>query len=325
MNLKNIWKPSASIKNLIKRSKIISNIRLFFLERNILEVETPVLSRSTVTDVNLVPFKTDYFSLNHVDKLTLWLMTSPEYHMKRLLAAESGPIYQICHSFRNEELGKYHNPEFTILEWYQPFYSITKLMREINDLLQKVLKYPKSDKISYQNVFIKFFKIDPLDTSLIELKKLSKKLKLDHLTHLEQDLNKLIQLLFTLHIEPNLGKKKPLFVYHFPAEQASLAAINVKDSRISERFELFFKGIELGNGFYELTDVNEQKNRFLKDNKNRIAMNLPVRKIDDYFLKALSYGLPPCSGVAIGLDRLIMLALDQNNINEVISFPLDRC
>jgi lysyl-tRNA synthetase class 2 len=290
------WKPSASIKNLIKRSRILSNIRLFFLERNIIEVETPMLSRSTVTDVNLIPFQTNFSCFNKIDKFKLWLITSPEYHMKRLLAAGSGAIYQICHSFRNEELGQYHNPEFTILEWYQPFYSMKKLMREIDNFLQIILKCQKSDKISYQDIFIKFLKIDPLCTNVSELHEISKKLKLDHLTCIENDLNKLMQLLFTLTIEPFLGKDKPLFVYHFPAKQASLAAINSKDSRISERFEIFFKGIELGNGFYELTDFDEQKKRFIEDNKERISMNLPVQKIDAFLLSALSYGLPPCSG-----------------------------
>ncbi|AHG59825.1 elongation factor P--(R)-beta-lysine ligase [Buchnera aphidicola] len=325
MNEKNIWKPSASIQNLIKRSKIISNIRLFFLKRNVLEVETPILSRSTVTDVNLVSFQTHYSTLDHINKFPLWLITSPEYHMKRLLAAESGPIYQICHSFRNEELGRYHNPEFTILEWYQPSYSMKKLISEVDEFLQIILQCKKSDKISYQNLFIDFLKIDPLNTNLSELRQISKKLKLEHLTYLEDDLNKFIQLLFTLEIEPNLGKEQPLFVYHFPISQASLAAVNLKDSRVSERFELFFKGVELGNGFYELTDFDEQKNRFLKDNKKRLSMNLPIQKIDECFLNALSHGLPPCAGVAVGLDRLIMLILKEKNISKVMSFSLDRC
>ncbi|WP_284443192.1 elongation factor P--(R)-beta-lysine ligase [Buchnera aphidicola] len=321
-----VWKPSASIKSLIKRSKIISDIRLFFSQKNILEVETPILSRSTVTDIHLSSFETNYFSLNNVnDKLKLWLTTSPEYHMKRLLASESGPIYQICHSFRNEESGRYHNPEFTILEWYQPFYSMQKFIEEIDKFLQHILNYNQSDKISYQNLFIDFFKIDPLSTNLLELHQISKKLKLDYLTRFENDLNKFIQLLFTLKIEPNIGKDRPIFVYHFPAKQASLAAINSQDSRISDRFEIFFKGVELGNGFYELTDASEQKKRFIKDNKERFSMNLPTQKIDDCFLDALYHGLPPCSGVAIGLDRLIMLVLNKKNIQEVISFPLDRC
>ncbi|BAB13271.1 elongation factor P--(R)-beta-lysine ligase [Buchnera aphidicola str. APS (Acyrthosiphon pisum)] len=322
---KKIWKSSASIEDLIKRSNIISNIRLFFSKKNILEVETPILSRSTVTDVHLTSFETNYISSDNIDELKLWLTTSPEYHMKRLLASESGSIYQICHSFRNKEIGRYHNPEFTMLEWYQPFCSMKKFIKEIDIFLQIILKCNKSDKVSYQDLFIDFLKIDPLCTNLLELHQISKKLKLDHLTHSENNLNKLIQLLFTLKIEPNIGKEKPLFVYHFPAEQASLAAINLKDPRISERFEIFFKGIELGNGFYELIDVNEQKKRFIRDNKERRSMNLPTRKIDNFFLSALSYGLPPCSGVAIGLDRLIMLILNKKSIHEVIAFPVDRC
>ncbi|QIQ42135.1 MAG: elongation factor P--(R)-beta-lysine ligase [Buchnera aphidicola (Microlophium carnosum)] len=320
-----IWKPSASINNLMKRSKIISNIRLFFSKKNILEVETPILSRSTVTDVNLVSFETNYSGLSNVDTLKLWLTTSPEYHMKRLLASESGPIYQICHSFRNEESGRYHNPEFTMLEWYQPLCSMKKFIKEIDIFLQTILKCNKSDRISYQDLFIEFLGIDPLCTNLLELHQISKQLKLEHLTYRENNLNKLIQLLFTLEIEPNIGKDKPVFVYYFPAEQAALAAINTKDSRISERFEIFFKGIELGNGFYELIDPNEQKKRFIKDNQERFSMNLPMQKIDNLFLDALYYGLPPCAGVAIGLDRLVMLILNKKSINEVISFPLDRC
>lgn len=284
-----------------------------------------MLSRSTVTDVNLVSFSTNYISCDNVNKLKLWLITSPEYHMKRLLAAESGPIYQICHSFRNKELGRYHNPEFTILEWYRPVYSMHEFIEEISHFLQIMLKCKKPNKISYQNVFIKYLKIDPFCTNLIELKKLSKKLQLDHLTLSENNLNQLIELLFVLKIEPYLGKKKPLFIYHFPVSQASLAAVNSKDPRMSERFEIFFKGIELGNGFYELTDYHEQKKRFLIDNKKRASMNLPKRKLDNFFLNALSFGLPTCSGVAIGLDRLIMLILNKKNINEVMSFPLDRC
>ncbi|QCI21849.1 elongation factor P--(R)-beta-lysine ligase [Buchnera aphidicola (Hyadaphis tataricae)] len=325
MNKKMSWKPNASIKNLIARSKIISQIRLFFLQKNVMEVETPMLSKSTVTDVNLSPFQTDFLSLNQNDMLKLWLITSPEYHMKRLLASTSGPIYQICHCFRNQEVGRYHNPEFTMLEWYQPFFSMKKFIKEIDHFLQTIFDFHESEQMSYQDIFLKVFDIDPLCTNILELRTIFKKLKLDYLIHNEHHVNELIQTLFTLEIEPNLGKKKPIFIYHFPAEQACLANINSKDSRISERFEFFFKGIELGNGFYELTDVDEQKKRFMQDNKKRASMNLPVRKIDNLLLDALSSGLPYCSGVAIGLDRLMMLLLKEKNINEVISFAIDRC
>ncbi|QCI17376.1 elongation factor P--(R)-beta-lysine ligase [Buchnera aphidicola (Aphis helianthi)] len=320
------WRPSASIKDLIKRAEIIANIRLFFLEKKILEVETPFLSKSTVTDINLTPFETNYFSSeSNLNALKLWLITSPEYHMKRLLAAKSGPIYQICHSFRNKEYGKYHNPEFTMLEWYQISYSMKKFINQIDFFFQKILKCEKSDKISYQKIFIKHLNIDPFSTNLSELYKISKKFDLEHLTYSENNLNTLIEILFTLIIEPILGKKRPIFIYHFPVEQASLAALNNKDNRIAERFEIFFKGIELGNGFYELTDYSENKKRLINNNKIRYKMNLPIQKIDNNFLNAIHHGLPSSSGVAIGIDRLIMIALEKKNINEVLSFAFDRC
>ncbi|AWI49946.1 elongation factor P--(R)-beta-lysine ligase [Buchnera aphidicola] len=323
--MKKKWKPSASIKDLMKRSKIIADIRSFFLKKNIMEVETPILSQSGVTDVNLMPFITNYFSFNdNIKKKKLWLITSPEYHMKRLLSAGSGSIYQICRSFRNQEFGQYHNPEFTMLEWYQLSCSMEKMIEEIDFFFQKILNFNKADKISYQEVFMKFLKIDPLSTSLSELFQCYKKFNLKNLIYLENDLNQLIENIFTLQIQPFLGKEKPLFVYHFPSEQACLASINKKDSRVSERFEIFFKGIELGNGFHELTDYFEQRKRFIKDNRKRCDMNLPEQKIDDYFLDAIHHGLPTCSGVAIGLDRLIMIALNKNSIDQVMSFSFER-
>ncbi|QIQ41567.1 MAG: elongation factor P--(R)-beta-lysine ligase [Buchnera aphidicola (Aphis urticata)] len=324
--MQNNWKPSASIKDLIKRAKIINNIRLFFLEKKILEVETPSLSKSTVADINLTPFETNYVSLeNNLNKLKLWLITSPEYHMKRLLAAKSGPIYQICHSFRNTEYGKRHNPEFTMLEWYQISCSMHEFIDQIDLFFQKILKSKQALKISYQEVFIKYLNVDPFSTDINELYKISKKFNLQHLTYFEKNLNTLIEILFTLVIEPFLGEHQPTFVYHFPIAQASLAAINSKDHRVAERFEIFFKGIEIGNGFYELTDYLENKERLINANKSRQKMNLPIRKIDNNFLNAINHGLPLCSGVAIGIDRLIMIALNKKNIDQVMSFSFDRC
>ncbi|WP_343154233.1 elongation factor P--(R)-beta-lysine ligase [Buchnera aphidicola] len=324
--MKKSWKPSASIQDLVKRSEIITKIRSFFLEKKILEVETPLLSKATVTDINLIPFETNYFSSeNNLNQLKLWLITSPEYHMKRLLAAKSGPIYQICHSFRNQEYGQYHNPEFTILEWYQNSCSMKKFIYQIDLFFQDVLQFKKSEKISYQDVFIKYLNVDPFSTQLSELHKISKKFNLAHLTFSEKNLNTLIETLFTLIIEPLLGQEKPVFIYNFPVAQASLAAVNNKDHRVAERFEIFFKGIELGNGFYELTNYLENKERLINNNKKRYEMNLTLQKIDNNFLNAIYYGLPPCSGVAIGIDRLIMIALNKKNIEEVISFSFDRC
>ncbi|MBZ2279489.1 elongation factor P lysine(34) lysyltransferase, partial [Buchnera aphidicola] len=170
----------------------------------VLEVETPMLSLSTVTDVNFLAFKTCYSSISHRKKKTLWLITSPEYHMKRLLSANSGPIYQICHSFRNSEFGKYHNPEFTMLEWYQPFYSMHDLIKEVDIFLQYILGCKKSNKISYQDIFIKHLNIDPLSTNISEIRQKSKELQLEYLTDREKKLEKLIELLFLCKVEPNI-------------------------------------------------------------------------------------------------------------------------
>lgn len=324
--MKKTWKPSASIKDLVQRAKIIENIRLFFKKNKILEVETPILSQFTTTDANLTPFSTSYYSPYNDNsiKKKLWLATSPEYHMKRLLAAQSGSIYQICHSFRNKEFGRYHNPEFTMLEWYQIDCKMKIFMKEVDHFFQKILNFNKSDQISYQEIFIKYLDIDPLSANSIDILKVFKLLDLEHLISDEIDKNKLIETLFTVKIQPFLGEKNPLFVYHFPAEQASLAFVNENDSRVTERFEIFFKGIELGNGFYELTDYSEHKKRFKKDNKKRFKEHLSQRKIDNYFLNAIRYGLPSCSGIAIGLDRIIMIALKKKSIDQVISFSFNR-
>ncbi|QTM69066.1 elongation factor P--(R)-beta-lysine ligase [Buchnera aphidicola (Hormaphis cornu)] len=323
---KNQWRSLVSRTNLIKRAKILTNIRTFFLEHDVLEVETPILSNFTVTDKHLSAFKTYYNSSITSKKIKLWLATSPEYHMKRLLASDIGSsIYQISHSFRNNERGRYHNPEFTILEWYSLNCDMHGMIKEVDVFLQKILMYEFSEKISYQKIFIRYLQIDPLSVTLSTLLKKFMELDSMHLINSKNNINELIEILFLIGIEPHIGKKNPIFIYNYPRDQAALATINHKDSRVSNRFEIFFKGIELGNGFEELSDSIEQKRRFQKDNDFRRKNNLSTHTIDCFFLEALSNGLPKCSGIAIGIDRLIMLALDAESINEVISFPIERC
>lgn len=322
------WEPSSSIINLRKRSIIISQIRKFFAKKNILEVETPMLSRVTNTDLYSVPFKTSFINSNqdlsrHTNN-NMWLITSPEHHMKRLLAAGSGPIYQICHSFRNGEIGNFHNPEFTILEWYRPFFDIYELMHEVYSLLKLILKCDEYELFSYQELFIKYLQIDPLSTNKDQLYKTAKNFPEFPLVCQKDSYDEMLQLLFVLGIEPYIGLHKPTFVYHFPSNQSALAKINKKDPRIAERFEVYYQGIELGNGFDELLDSQEQKKRFENDNNHRLQCGLPIYDIDHNLLDALSYGMPQCSGVAIGIDRLMMLALKVNSIKEVISFSIDR-
>ncbi|WP_343153635.1 elongation factor P--(R)-beta-lysine ligase [Buchnera aphidicola (Mindarus keteleerifoliae)] len=316
--------PTASIETLIKRSLIITKIRRFLSKLSVLEVETPILNKYPITDPNIVQFNTTYCSSNKKKKTNFWLNTSPEYHMKRLLAAGIGPIYQICHSFRNEEKGIFHNPEFTILEWYQPGYSMHDLIKEVTKLLKLIFKCKKVDVISYQKIFLKYLKIDPLSISIKKLKNLVKELGISNLVFLTKNFNNLLEVLFMEEIEPKIGKKNPICIYHFPSAQASLSEINPDDYRVSERFEFFFKGVEIGNGFYELKDVNEQKKRFLMDNKKRKELGLEEHPLDLDFLNSLDKGnFPKCSGIAIGIDRLVMLSLNLKEIRKAMSFSLD--
>lgn len=316
------WKPTATIQNLLRRAKIIADIRQFFADRGLLEVETPVLSEYSVTDVHLSTFHTEFLSPFESQAKTLHLMTSPEYHMKRLLAAGSGAIFQICKVFRNEESGKRHNPEFTMLEWYRPFFDMHRLINEVDDLLQQILDCQPAESLSYQFVFQTYVGLDPLAASQNQLVEKARK----HGLQCEDDENRdtLLQFLFSEVVEPKIGLERPVAVYHFPASQAALAQVSTEDHRVAERFEFYFKGLELANGFHELSDAAEQIRRFEQDNAQRAEMGLPPQELDVRFLAALKAGIPNCSGVALGVDRLLMLALNAESIEEVMSFGVNR-
>ena len=316
------WQPSAPIKNLLARAKIIAEIRRFFTDRGLLEVETPVLSEFGVTDIHLSTFSTEFVSPFGEQSKTLWLATSPEYHMKRLLAAGSGPIFQIGKVFRNEEAGNRHNPEFTMLEWYRPHFDMYRLIDEVDDLLQQILDCPPAESLSYQFVFQQYVGLDPLSAERSELVAKAKQYQLANPE--EEDRDTLLQFLFSTVVEPQIGQKQPVAVYHFPATQAALAQLSSEDLRVAERFEFYYKGLELANGFHELSDANEQLRRFEADNRQREKMGLPTREIDQRLLAALHAGIPNTSGVALGVDRLIMLALNAESISEVISFAVDN-
>lgn len=321
------WQPTASIELLLKRAKVIKQIRNFFADRCILEVETPILSEAAVTDVQLSSFQTIFTKPGIIDLEQgekLFLITSPEYHMKRLIAAGSGPIYQICKCFRNhEEVSRYHNPEFTMLEWYRIQFDMMQMINEVDDLLQQILDTAPAEYVSYQSAFLKYLAIDPLEANRDTLISTVEKLELGFNTE-NCDRDTLLQFLFTFGIEPHIGKERPIVIYHFPASQAALAELNSEDQRTARRFEFYYKGVELANGFKELTNAKEQRSRFEHDNQERIAKGLPAQPIDEYLLKAIETGLPECSGVALGLDRLIMLALDQSTISQTMSFNLEN-
>ncbi|AEW44263.1 lysyl-tRNA synthetase, class II [Serratia symbiotica str. 'Cinara cedri'] len=318
------WQPSAPISNLLKRALILAETRRFFADRNVIEVETPMMSQASVTDIHLFPFETRFTRPGVVNDLTLYMITSPEYHMKRLLAAGSGSIYQIGRSFRNEEVGRYHNPEFTMLEWYRINYDMYQIMNEVDALLQQVLGCTTADTMSYQQAFIVHLNIDPLSADISQLRKVAYDLGLSNISKSEEDRDILLQLLLSVGVEPCIGHERPMFLYHFPASQALLSEINREDQRVSDRFEVYFKGIELANGFRELTDSHEQRCRFEQDNNKRIRRGLPRYRIDNNLLDALHHGIPACSGVALGFDRLIMLALGAQSISDVLAFPIGR-
>ncbi|EPE37841.1 hypothetical protein CF66_2103 [Candidatus Photodesmus katoptron] len=319
--MKLTWKPTATIEQLKKRSTIINNIRAFFSKRSILEVDTPSLSHRTVTDIHLSSFKTSFIGPNYTNGTPIYLITSPEFHMKRLLAAGSGSIYQICKSFRNNESGSHNSPEFTMLEWYRVDFNHHQLMDEVDELLQLILNSRLAERISYQQAFIDALGICPLEDPIEQLQQAALRFGLHDSSNLLTNRDMLLQLLFSFAVEKTFDKQVPIFVYNFPSSQALLARINANDKRVADRFELYFNGIELANGFYELNNPKEQLARFKHDNLLRIDMGLPSNPIDYHLIDAIQSGLPNCSGVALGIDRLVMLALGCDNIDQVMAFP----
>ncbi|MFC0180723.1 elongation factor P--(R)-beta-lysine ligase [Thorsellia kenyensis] len=317
------WQPTASNTTLVKRANFMRRIRQFFEPRGVLEVETPILSQFAVTDTNLSSFKTELYLNSSYNHSPLYLITSPEYHMKRMVASGSGAIFQIGKCFRNEESGRIHNPEFTMLEWYRPFFTMMNLIKEVDELLQYLLNCPACDYLSYQHAMQKHLNIDPLTDPLCELQTTAVSLGWDGAKE-ENHRDTLLQFLFAIGVEPHIGLEKPMAIFHFPASQAALAKINETDHRVAERFEFYYKGVELANGFHELTCPIEQRKRFELDNLERIEKGLMPMPIDEYLLAALSQGMPPTSGVAIGLDRVFMLSQNKSSLAEIMSFPITK-
>ena len=315
------WQPSASLSHLRLRAQVLSQIRQFFIERQVLEVETPILSQHTVTDLHIDSFKTLYHQGQQ--QRNYYLQTSPEYAMKRLLAAGSGPIFQISKAFRNSEEGSRHNPEFTLLEWYRPGFNHFDLMNEMDELLQTVANTLPAERLTYQEVFQHTLHLDPYNSTLAQLHLYAQQQSLN-IPYLENK-DALLQLLLTHCIEPQLGHERPLFLYHFPTSQAALAKINQTSvPAVAERFEVYIRGIELANGFHELTDPTEQFNRFETDQRLRHQQGKTIIDIDMRLIQALQQGLPPCAGVALGLDRWLMLIANASRVDEVLSFAWER-
>ncbi len=317
------WRPTASAERLVRRAELLRAVRRFFEERGVCEVETPVLAAAGVTDVNLDALTVPYSGPGAPPDGRLWLQTSPEYAMKRLLAAGMGAIYQISHAFRAGERGRLHNPEFSLLEWYRPGFDHQELMVEIADLLATLLPARPVERFTYQEAFQACLAVNPLTAGDDELRALAGRYG-NGLDVSGFDRDTLLDILMSHAVSPGLGREAFTFVTHFPASQAALARLSPDDTRVAERFELFVDGIEIANGFHELTDAAEQRARFEADRARRAAGGLAQPPVDERLLAALEAGLPPCAGVALGLDRLFMLALGAERIDEVIAFPVER-
>jgi elongation factor P--(R)-beta-lysine ligase len=314
------WKSDAAVATLRIRAETLAKIRIFFAAKNVLEVETPLLAHSTVTDVYIQSLAVNRSAATSEE--TLYLQTSPEFSMKRLLGIGIGPIYQICKAFRQGESSKQHNPEFTMLEWYQPGYSMNDLMDEVEQLVKSLLNCAAVSRISYRDIFLQHFDIDPHSISLEELGELANR-KMD-LSSDDLDKTDFLQLLFGKFIEAELPEN--CLIYDFPADQAALAVIEEDKFGVSvaKRFELFCNGMEIANGYFELLDPVEQRARFEADIERRHEQKLPNYAADEKLIAAMESGIPACAGVALGIDRLIMLLAKIKNISEVISFTTDR-
>ncbi|UZE96981.1 EF-P lysine aminoacylase EpmA [Alkalimarinus alittae] len=317
------WRPSCQLAALRLRADILAATRCFFAERSVLEVETPLLSYSTATDLHLASVSAQVDLPHQQGSKQMFLQTSPEFAMKRLLAAGSGAIYQTTKSFRNGESGIRHNPEFTMLEWYRPGFSLSELMSEVADYLSVVAKLDKPDVITYQQAFLQYLNIDPHradEQTLFQLAKQKTGISGDGLSR-----DDCLDLLLTHCIESKLGCEKPVFMIEYPASQASLANIKEIDGiKLAQRFELYANGLELANGYDELIDADEQLHRFKADNKARKLDGLPEIPIDHHLIEALKSGLIKCSGVALGMDRLQMVIQKTSSIDDVIAFPVGR-
>lgn len=321
------WQPTAALDALKLRAELLARIRDWFARESIMEVDTPVLSTAAVTSPHLASFATCYYGPGARQGATLYLHTSPEYPMKRLLAAGSGSIYQLCKVFRDGEYGPRHNPEFTMLEWYRVRYDHLDLMNDVERLLTDVLEGIFHIKAvyhwRYRDLFREFIQIDPFNTTPQALQAvLEARAGVDPVGMEDADLDTWLELVMTHVIEPRLGAGL-IFVRDFPVTQASLARLRPGNPPVASRFEAYLNGVELANGYHELEDVHEQRMRFDYDNRVRERYGLPAMPVDESLQGALAAGLPDCAGVALGIDRLLMIITGAERMAEVMSFDFD--
>jgi lysyl-tRNA synthetase class 2 len=326
------FRPTASLAALQKRAEILRKLRAFFEQRGFLEVETPLLSHDVVVDRHLDPLAATLFDDAREPLVgpKLWLQTSPEFAMKRLLASGATSIYQICKAFRGGgENGARHNPEFTMVEWYRVGDDYSTGRSLLSELANEVLDRGPAEQLTYRAAFARHTGIDPHRATLVQLLSAATERQVlspaDASRFLaDEDRDAALDLLLTQTVEPNLGIVRPTILYDYPASQAALARIRQEGVPVAERFELYLDGVELANGYHELLDPTVLRQRNRKNNELRVADGKPALPEGSRLLGAMDHGLPPCSGVALGLDRLVMVALGAKSIVEVLAFPIER-
>jgi lysyl-tRNA synthetase class 2 len=308
--------PSGSIAVLEQRDALLRKLRAFFHERAFLEVETPLLANEVIPELHIEPVRAEGGA---------FLQASPELHMKRLLAAGATAIFQVTRSFRGGEQGRLHKPEFTLVEWYRTNDGMQAGITLLDELTQLLLGTPPAKRTTYAAAFRREIDVDPHTATIADLETATQKARVAVPAGMVRDnRDDWLNLLLATRIEPQLGHDRPEIIYHYPASQASLAQIVSTNAGydVAERFELYYRGIELANGFHELTDAAEQRRRFEAVDAERVADGRRALPLPESLLAALEHGLPDCTGVALGFDRLAMLALGSNSIDEVMAASL---
>ncbi len=320
------WQPTATPEALLRRSDIVWRLRQFFHSRGFAEVHTPIISHDTVVDLNIEPVRIPGRSLDCqvAGYDDLFLQTSPEFAMKRLLAAGMQSIYSIGPVFRAGERGTNHNPEFTMVEWYHVGDDMAAGVALVDELVRTVLASPPAEVITYQHAFKTHTSVDPLVASVQVLATLATSHELGVAADWTDDCDTWLDLLFSELVQPRLGLLKPTIVTNYPASQSALAKIAESDPRTAERFELFVRGVELANGYHELLDPAELMSRNEQTEAKRRALGRPSLPVNSRLIHAMQSGIPACSGCALGLDRLIMVAINAKSIDEVLTFPIER-
>jgi len=319
--------PTASLATLKLRADLLRRLRAFFDSRNFLEVETPLLSADTVVDRHLDPLPVTLFDdpCDPSVGRTMWLQTSPEFAMKRLLTAGATAIYQVTRSFRGGERGSLHNPEFTIVEWYRLGDALDAGMHLLAELAEELLDVRAVERLTYRDAFLAHVGIDPHTATCETLVEAARERNLSSPTGLaSEDRDGWLDLLLVECVEPHLGREAPTILYDYPASQAALARVRDDDPAVAERFELYVRGIELANGYHELVDPEVLRQRNQAANRQRTAEGKYPLPEESRLLSAMQQGLPPCAGVALGFDRLVMLGAGVTDISQAMAFPIDR-